>query len=240
MQHFKGATFEARPRGSLFRRDPDGTVLTVAPGLYFANGVTPTADGSALVFAETLGRALSKFWLSGPRAGTVTPLRRQPVRPSGQPVHRRGRPHLVRHGLPREQGSGPARDKSSAAAQAAVEAARPTATAAQTGGVGRRLRPRQRRRGRRPAHRTPVVRHGDRFGRGRRPAVDGLHRGARPVASLRDPDPRTPSSSLCNFDHTRNSVAPRKRRADTPNLRSRWRTSEPRPSALRPWQRLFF
>jgi len=74
-EHFKGAAFEARPRGSLFRRDPDGTVLTAAPGLYFANGVTPTADGSALVFAETLGRALSKYWLSGPRAGTVTPLR---------------------------------------------------------------------------------------------------------------------------------------------------------------------
>lgn len=72
--HFKGAVLEARPRGSLFRRDPDGTVLTVVPGLYFANGVTPTADGSALVFAETLGRRLSKFWLSGERAGTVTPL----------------------------------------------------------------------------------------------------------------------------------------------------------------------
>ncbi|HET6733766.1 SMP-30/gluconolactonase/LRE family protein, partial [Mycobacterium sp.] len=52
--HFKGAVLEARPRGSLFRRDPDGTVLTVVPGLYFANGVTPTADGSALVFAETM------------------------------------------------------------------------------------------------------------------------------------------------------------------------------------------
>jgi sugar lactone lactonase YvrE len=73
-EHFKGAVLEARPRGSLFRRDPDGTVLTVVPGLYFANGVTPTADGSALVFAETLGRRLSKFWLSGERAGTVTPL----------------------------------------------------------------------------------------------------------------------------------------------------------------------
>ncbi len=46
--HFKGAVLEARPRGTLFRRDPDGTVLTVVPGLYFANGVTPTADGSAL------------------------------------------------------------------------------------------------------------------------------------------------------------------------------------------------
>ena len=44
------------------------------PGLYFANGVTLTADGSALVFAETAGRRLSKYWLTGPKAGTVTPL----------------------------------------------------------------------------------------------------------------------------------------------------------------------
>lgn len=72
--HFKGAVLEARARGSLFRRDPDGTVLTVVPGLYFANGVTPTADGSALVFAETTGRRLAKYWLSGPQAGTVTTL----------------------------------------------------------------------------------------------------------------------------------------------------------------------
>ena len=72
--HYVGGILEARPRGSLFRRDPDGTVLTVVPGLYFANGVTPTADNSALVFAETQGRRLSKFWLTGPKAGTVTPL----------------------------------------------------------------------------------------------------------------------------------------------------------------------
>ena len=49
-------------------------MLTVVPGLYFANGVTPTADGSALVFAETQGRRLAKYWLTGPRAGTVTTL----------------------------------------------------------------------------------------------------------------------------------------------------------------------
>jgi sugar lactone lactonase YvrE len=72
--NYLGAIFEARGRGSLFRRDPDGTVLTVLPGLYFANGVTPTADGSALVFAETQGRRLSKYWLTGSQAGTVTPL----------------------------------------------------------------------------------------------------------------------------------------------------------------------
>ena len=72
--HYLGAIFEARARGSLFRRDPDGTVLTVVPGMYFANGVTPTADGSALVIAETQGRRLSKYWLTGPQAGTVTPF----------------------------------------------------------------------------------------------------------------------------------------------------------------------
>lgn len=73
-EHFKGAVLESRARGSLFRRDPDGTVTTLAEELYFTNGVTVTADGSALVFAETLGRRLSKYWLTGPRAGTITPF----------------------------------------------------------------------------------------------------------------------------------------------------------------------
>jgi sugar lactone lactonase YvrE len=73
-EHFKGAIIEARGDGGLYRRDPDGTVTTVLDGLYFANGLTPTVDGSALVFAETQGRRLSKYWLTGPRAGSVTPL----------------------------------------------------------------------------------------------------------------------------------------------------------------------
>jgi sugar lactone lactonase YvrE len=73
-EYYKGAALEGRGRGSLFRRDPDGTVTTVVPGLYFANGVAVTADESAVVFAETLGRRLSKYWLTGPEAGTVTPL----------------------------------------------------------------------------------------------------------------------------------------------------------------------
>jgi sugar lactone lactonase YvrE len=73
-EHFLGPIFEARNRGSVFLRDPDGTVLTVVAGLYFANGITPTADGSALVFAETQARRLSKYWLTGDKAGTVTPL----------------------------------------------------------------------------------------------------------------------------------------------------------------------
>lgn len=73
-EHFSGAILEARGRGSLFRLDTDGSVTTLVEGLYFANGVTATADESALVFAETQGRRLSKYWLSGPHAGTVTSL----------------------------------------------------------------------------------------------------------------------------------------------------------------------
>lgn len=73
-EHFAAPILEARATGGLFRLGPDGTVTTLVDGLYFANGVTPTADGSALVFAESQARRLSKYWLTGPQAGTVTPL----------------------------------------------------------------------------------------------------------------------------------------------------------------------
>ncbi|MFN0143094.1 MAG: SMP-30/gluconolactonase/LRE family protein [Mycobacterium sp.] len=72
--NFKGAIIEARGDGGLFRRDPDGRVITLLDHLYFANGLTATLDGTALVFAETQGRRLSKYWLTGPQAGTVTVL----------------------------------------------------------------------------------------------------------------------------------------------------------------------
>ena len=89
---YLAAILEARGRGSLFRRDPDGTVLTLVPGLYFANGVTLTADGSALVFAELQARRLSKYWLTGPKAGSVDPAGGEPARDARQPVHGCRRP----------------------------------------------------------------------------------------------------------------------------------------------------
>ncbi|MCV7233142.1 SMP-30/gluconolactonase/LRE family protein [Mycobacterium branderi] len=73
-EHYTAAVIEARGRGGLFELGADGTVTQLLDGLYFANGVTPTADESALVFAETQARRLSKYWLSGPQAGSVTPL----------------------------------------------------------------------------------------------------------------------------------------------------------------------
>ena len=73
-EYYKGAALEARGRGSLFRLSPDGTVSTLLDGLYFANGVTLTTDESAVVYAETMGRRLSKYWLAGPNAGSAEPL----------------------------------------------------------------------------------------------------------------------------------------------------------------------
>ncbi|WP_372515386.1 SMP-30/gluconolactonase/LRE family protein [Mycolicibacterium hodleri] len=72
-EHYKGAVLEARGSGSLFRRDPDGTVTRLASGLHFANGVTLTSDESAVVFAESFAARVSKFRLTGADAGTVTP-----------------------------------------------------------------------------------------------------------------------------------------------------------------------
>jgi sugar lactone lactonase YvrE len=68
-EHYTGAMYEHRPSGRLFRRDPDGHVETVLEGLFFANGVTLTEDESALIFAETDGYRLSRFWLKGPKRG---------------------------------------------------------------------------------------------------------------------------------------------------------------------------
>jgi sugar lactone lactonase YvrE len=73
-EYYKGAVVEGWPTGSLFRRDPDGAVTVLASGLHFANGVTLTTDESALVFAETTGCRLSKYGLTGSRAGSITAL----------------------------------------------------------------------------------------------------------------------------------------------------------------------
>lgn len=60
-EFYKGAVLEARGNGSLFRRTPDGTVTTLACGLYFANGIALTADESALIVAETTACRVMKY-----------------------------------------------------------------------------------------------------------------------------------------------------------------------------------
>ncbi len=73
-EYYKASVIEARASGSLMQLAPHGKATVLADGLHFANGVTLTADESAVVFAETTGRRLSKYWLTGPRRGSITSL----------------------------------------------------------------------------------------------------------------------------------------------------------------------
>nr|WP_221217901.1 MULTISPECIES: SMP-30/gluconolactonase/LRE family protein [unclassified Mycolicibacterium] len=73
-EYYKGAVLEARASGSLFRRDVDGTVTTLASGLRFANGVTLSADESVLVVAETTACRVSKYPLTSSGVGEPVPV----------------------------------------------------------------------------------------------------------------------------------------------------------------------
>lgn len=73
-EYYKGAVLEARASGSLFRRDVDGTVTTLATGLRFANGVALSADESALVVAETTACRVSMYPLTGFGVGEPVPV----------------------------------------------------------------------------------------------------------------------------------------------------------------------
>ena len=74
LEHHLGDMFEHTCTGLLICRDPDGTVTTVLGDLKFANGLVLAPDGSHLLFAETSGYRISRYWLTGPAAGTVEAL----------------------------------------------------------------------------------------------------------------------------------------------------------------------
>ncbi|APE38357.1 strictosidine synthase [Nocardia mangyaensis] len=56
--------------GQLVRRDPDGTLEVLVDGLQFGNGVVLAPDRSCLLVAETGAYRITRYWLTGPRAGT--------------------------------------------------------------------------------------------------------------------------------------------------------------------------
>lgn len=68
--HWKADLMEHSGTGRLLRRHVDGTVDVLAGGLQFPNGVALTPSGEAVVVAEMGSFALTRLWLSGPRAGT--------------------------------------------------------------------------------------------------------------------------------------------------------------------------
>ena len=74
LEHHVGDLFEHSGTGRLVRRDPDGTVTTLRGDLKFGNGLVLAPDGSHLLVAETAGYRISRYWLTGPSAGTTDPL----------------------------------------------------------------------------------------------------------------------------------------------------------------------
>ncbi len=68
---FRADLLEGRATGRLLVHDPaDGSTEVVLEGLAFANGVAVTADGSAVLVANTGSHDIVRYWLAGPRAGS--------------------------------------------------------------------------------------------------------------------------------------------------------------------------
>jgi ribose transport system permease protein len=63
---------EGRGNGRIIRYDPaTGATRTILRNLLFANGTCLAHDNKSVLFAETWGCRISRYWLEGPKAGTV-------------------------------------------------------------------------------------------------------------------------------------------------------------------------
>ncbi len=72
-EHYRADLLEHSCTGRLFRLGTDGAVDVLLHGLAFANGIALAADESYVVVAETAAYALTRYWLTGPRAGESEP-----------------------------------------------------------------------------------------------------------------------------------------------------------------------
>ena len=63
---------EGRGNGRIIRYDPaTGATRTVVRNLLFANGMCMAHDNKSILFAETWGCRISRYWLDGPRKGRI-------------------------------------------------------------------------------------------------------------------------------------------------------------------------
>lgn len=63
---------EARGNGRIICFDSKtGTTHTALRGLKFPNGVAVASDGQSILFAETFGCSVKRYWFAGPRKGDV-------------------------------------------------------------------------------------------------------------------------------------------------------------------------
>jgi ribose transport system permease protein len=63
---------EGRGNGRIIRYDPaTGATRTILRNLLFANGICIAHDNKSVLYAETWGCRVSRYWLEGPKAGTT-------------------------------------------------------------------------------------------------------------------------------------------------------------------------
>lgn len=74
LAHYEGDLIEHSCTGRLIRRDVDGRLTTLVDGLAFGNGLVLAPDASYLLYAETAKYRISRYWLTGPKAGGAEPL----------------------------------------------------------------------------------------------------------------------------------------------------------------------
>ncbi len=66
---------EGRGNGRIIRYDPvTGTTRTIVRNLLFPNGMCMAHDNQSVLFAETWGCRVSRYWLAGSKAGTIEVL----------------------------------------------------------------------------------------------------------------------------------------------------------------------
>ncbi len=75
IHHYKNDALEHRPHGRLMAYEPaTQTVRVLLKDLYFANGVAVSPDQSFVLVNETWKYRITRYWLSGARAGTSEPF----------------------------------------------------------------------------------------------------------------------------------------------------------------------
>jgi len=68
-------SLEGRGNGRIICHDlNNGKTHTVIRNLVFPNGICTAFDGKSILFAETWGCRISRYWLDGPKRGTVEPV----------------------------------------------------------------------------------------------------------------------------------------------------------------------
>lgn len=75
IHHYKKDALEHRPHGRLLAYDPaTQNVRVLLKELYFANGVAVSPDASFVLVNETWKYRITRYWLTGARAGTSEPF----------------------------------------------------------------------------------------------------------------------------------------------------------------------